>query len=301
MQKDDAQKLLFVINPVSGGKEKHNWEAEIRQYFKELPHNIELYLLNGKNDYVSVQHHIQSVRPDKVVAVGGDGTIKLVAELLQQTPIPIGIIPAGSANGMARELSIPLRIEEALKVVLYGHCTSIDAISINNTELCIHLSDIGLNAMLVKYFEGTKKRGMWGYAKGVFKMLWNKQKLYVTITTDKETVRRKAFMVVLANARTYGTGAVINPEGNLTDGFFEVIVMRRLNFWELLKMLVKHKTFNAEKIEVFKTKSLKINTLHRSYFQVDGEYRGRIKGIEAKICHHSLHVMLPSPGDKNVA
>src|SRR4026208_1041211 len=66
MQNQKGLKLLFIINPVSGGKEKHDWEAFIRKYFKDSPHNIEFYLLTGKDDKISIQHHIDSTNPDRV-------------------------------------------------------------------------------------------------------------------------------------------------------------------------------------------------------------------------------------------
>lgn len=293
MQKDEVQKLLFVINPVSGGKEKRDWEASIRDFFKELPHSVEFYILTGQSDVASIEHHIKTVQPHKVIAVGGDGTVKMVAELIQGTERILGILPAGSANGMAKELNLPLTKNEALQVVLEGEERSIDAIKINDDEICIHLSDIGLNAMLVKYFEDTTKRGMRGYAQGVFKTLWNKQKLHTTIVTDKETYHRKAYMVVLANARKYGTGATINPEGSVDDGYFEVVVVRKLNFWGLLNSLIVHKSFHKEKAEVISTKKVEIKSLRKAYFQVDGEYRGRTKDIKASIMPQCIRIMLP--------
>lgn len=293
MQKEEAQKFLFVINPVSGGKEKHDWENSIRSFFKNLPHSIEFYLLTGENDSVSVQHHIDTIQPQKVVAVGGDGTVKMLAELLINKTITLGILPAGSANGLAKELNVPLLITDALQLISTGKEKTIDAIRINEKEICIHLSDMGLNAMLVKYFEENSKRGMWGYTKGVMKMLWNKQKIHATITTDSTTEKRKAYMIVVANASKYGTGATINPEGKMDDGYFEVVVVRKLNFWELLKLLITHKTFNADKVEIFSTTKLDITTIKKSYFQVDGEYRGRTKIINAHILPMSLRVLVP--------
>lgn len=295
MQKDEPQKILFVINPVSGGKEKLDWETSIREFFKELSYTIEVYFLTGDNDRGSIKHHIERLQPQKVVAVGGDGTVKLVAEIIHKHPIiALGILPAGSANGMAKELNIPITKEEALDVIIKGKEECIDVIQVNQKEICIHLSDIGLNAMLVKYFEESRKRGMWNYTKGVFKMLWNKQKIHATITIDKEQIHRKAFMIVIANASKYGTGATINPEGKLNDGRFEIVVVRRLNFWELLKLLISHKPFDADKVEIFSTTKLVLTTLKKSYFQVDGEYRGRTKNIEASIMPNCLRIMLPA-------
>jgi YegS/Rv2252/BmrU family lipid kinase len=292
-------KLLFIINPVSGGKEKTDWEEQIRTYFKASPHDMDFFLLTGESDEVSVRYHLESVKPDRVVAVGGDGTVKMVAEVLQGLKtIPLAIIPAGSANGMARELDIPLDVNEALDVAVNGREQPIDLIRINDKESCIHLSDLGLNAMLVKYFEKSKKRGMWGYGKATFRVLWEKQKMYVTIHTDEETYRRKAYMVVLANARKYGTGANINPDGDVSDGYFEVVVVRKLNLIEMYKSLLTNKSFHPNRIEVFKTKKASISTLKKAYFQVDGEYRGKITQLDACIAPAQLTIMMPHPTDK---
>ena len=293
MQNPAQLKILFVVNPVSGGKEKQDWEASIRSYFREKPHTIEFYLLTGTNDKVSVQHHIGRFAPDRVVAVGGDGTIKMVADLLKETQISLGILPAGSANGMARELKIPLQSSDALEVIVNGVCKKLDLIKINEEEICFHLSDIGLNALLVKYFEGSKKRGMLGYGKAIFKVLWKKTLMHVTIKTEKAEVKRHAFMVVIANAQTYGTGAIINPNGKLDDGFFEIVVVRKLNLMELLKMLITHKPFHEKRIEVFQSKNVEMHLKRRAYFQVDGEYLGKRTSIKARILPRIVNVMLP--------
>jgi diacylglycerol kinase (ATP) len=299
MQKEGQLKLLFIINPVSGGKEKTDWEETIRTYFKTSPHSMEFFLLTGKDDRTSVEHHIESVTPDCVVAVGGDGTVKLLAEIIKNKNIPMAIIPAGSANGMATELGIPADVNEALEVAVNGIEKPIDLIRINDKESCIHLSDLGLNAMLVKYFEGSKKRGMWSYGKAIFRVLWEKRKMHATIQTDNERLRRRAFMVVIANARKYGTGANINPDGDVADGFFEVVIVRKLNLIEIFKAILTDHSFHPNRIEIFKTKSATISTARKTFFQVDGEYRGRTSETTAKILPGALRIMLPKEEKKS--
>lgn len=294
-QKDNVQKILFVINPVSGGKEKNELRLAIIDFFTDLPHTIEFYFLTGNSDGASIGYHIDLMKPNKVVAAGGDGTIKLVAQVLKQTKIPMGIIPAGSANGMAKELSIPANVTEALNIVLNGECKAIDTININNNESCIHLSDIGLNATLVKYFERSLKRDMWSYCNVILKVLWSRQILRAIIKTDTETIHRKAYMIVIANASKYGIGATINPDGQVDDGLFEIVVVRKLHFFSLFKMLITHKPFDPQKIEIFQAKNAEITLSRKSNFQVDGEYRGKIKVITASIEKSSFKVMVPSP------
>jgi len=254
---------------------------------------MEFYLLNGdKSDRTSIEHYIKMIQPDKVVAVGGDGTVKFVAEMVKDSTTALGILPAGSANGMARELELPLTAAEALEVIINGEEKQIDLIRVND-HLCIHLSDIGLNALLVKYFEQSKKRGMWGYGKAIFRVLWQKQKMYVTINTDKGTYKRKAYMVVLANARKYGTGANINPDGNLSDGKFEIVVLRKINLLEIFKAIFTDKSFHPRRIEVFSTTKAQLSTLRRTYFQVDGEFLGKLTKIDASVMPKALTVMVP--------
>jgi diacylglycerol kinase (ATP) len=291
MQSNGRQKLLFVINPRSG-KKAPDWEKIIHRHFAQLPHQVILLKLDGNNDAEFLKQKINELSPDKVIAVGGDGTIKLVAENLIRRNIPMGIIPAGSANGMAKELAIPEGHERALETLLGWHTKIIDLIFINN-EWCMHLSDIGLNAQLVKYFQSSKKRGWWGYARSSLKVLWNRHLMHLQISSDTESIVRHAFMVVVANARKYGTGATINPEGSVEDGFFEVVIVRRLSWAELLKMLISHKPFDPEKIEVIKTRKATIACKRKYHFQIDGEYRGRVNLVEAKIETHQVPVIIP--------
>ncbi len=285
--------ILFVINPGSGTKGKPDWEDEINKFFEPLQHTKEIFLLTGKNDAASITERIESKKFDRVVAVGGDGTVMLVAKLLLGKDISLGILPAGSANGMAKELMIPDTPSEALNIIINGLIKCTDVIKINNKDICVHLSDIGLNAQLIKYFDEGKLRGKWGYARVILKTLWHKQKMQVIIESGKMEVKRVAFMVVLANASKYGTGAVINPEGDLHDGLFEVVIVRKLAFVELLKMLFRPRAFNPKNIEVFKAESATISTQHRVHFQVDGEYMGKLRRVEAVIIPSQLNLILP--------
>src|SRR5688572_2376693 len=107
MQPVGPLKFLFIVNPSAGGKFKTDWQSNIIQYFKTKPHAIEFLLLSGKNDAASLDERINSLKPDRVIAVGGDGTVNFVAKKLLGTGIPLGILPAGSANGLARELKLP--------------------------------------------------------------------------------------------------------------------------------------------------------------------------------------------------
>lgn len=290
---NSSLKILFVVNPGSGAKGKTNWEKEIHEHFKSLPHSIEFFLLTGKNDAVSLQHWIETFKPDRVVAVGGDGTVSFIARQLLNSSIAMGVLPAGSANGMAKELEIPATAEAAIDVILNGEIKRCDLICINDKHYCLHLSDLGINAQLIKYFEEGNIRGKLGYAKVALKVLLNKRRMHVTIKTDKEEISTDAFMVVIANAGKYGTGALINPEGDLGDGLFEIVIVRRLALWPVLKIFLQFKRLTPKKVELVQAKSAEIKTTKKIHFQVDGEYLGKVNSVKAAIMPSQLKLVLP--------
>jgi diacylglycerol kinase (ATP) len=286
-------KILFIINPVSGGKTKTNWEQAIGEYFKDLPHSIHFYLLTGKNDAESIDYWLKLIHPQKVVAVGGDGTVSLLAKQLLGTSYALGILPAGSANGMAAELNIPINIHDSLAIVLNGKTRASDVICINDQYLCLHLSDLGLNAQLVKYFAENESRGWWGYAKMLLKVALRKKRMKVTIESEGQKQHRIAFMVVIANASKYGTGATINPDGNIHDGLLEIVIIRRLSIIELIKMLFHVKRLNPKKVEVIQARNAMVTTNVDIDFQVDGEYIGKVNKIQAEVDLKKLNLILP--------
>lgn len=282
--------MLFIVNSGSGNGEL-NYSEEITKYFQGSNHYLTVYELPEDCSIKKIREVIDEAKPDRVVAVGGDGTIKLVAECMLQTGIPIGIIPAGSANGMAKELEIPLELNEALDRTVNGKPKEIHVVMVNN-ELCIHLSDIGFNAYLVKKFDDLEHRGMWGYTKAAWHALWNHHKMDVSFNINGETVRSKAAMVVIANATMYGTGVKINPEGTLDDDVFEVVLVKKYSVMEILKLKFTNMALNPINIELFQATDLVIKTKHKAHFQVDGEYLGKVNKIEAKIIPAAVSVIV---------
>ena len=293
MDSNNNLKILFVINPSAGSHTNIDWQENIRKYFTEKSFSTDYFLLPAEPHQAKLRQYILTHNPDKVIAVGGDGTVAMLANILAGTDTALGILPAGSANGMARELSIPDNPDEALQIIENGITKYCDAIKINGTTISLHLSDIGLNAQLIKYFDEGKLRGKLGYARVILKTLWYKEKMQVTIQSKGMEIKRNAFMVVLANASMYGSGAVINPQGQLNDGIFEVVIIRRLSILSLLKMLIKPGPFNPKHIEIFPSTSVQINTLKNVHFQIDGEYMGKIKNITAQIIPGIIKLILP--------
>lgn len=289
--KDNQSKLFFIVN-TNSGNEKINWKSEIENFYTQSDYPFFIYELHKGCESSEIKKKIKKFEPTIVVAAGGDGTVKLVAELILGEDICMGILPAGSANGMAKELNIPLEPAAALALLTEGNQQAIHLLKLNN-DLCIHLSDAGFNAFVVKKFEEDGTRGQWSYIKAAWKALWSEKKMIVNITTDEKKEFYPAVMVVLANATRYGNGVVINPKGSLHDHLFEIIIIKKISFVEIFKMRFTHGAFNKEKTQVLQVSSVTVQSKRRFHFQVDGEYRGKIRKVEASLLPERIKIMVP--------
>lgn len=287
---DLPARFLFVVNTVAG-RERIDLSDHLRERFQARGHKVDFFSMSGREVPARLRRSLEGFLPDALVAVGGDGTVNLVAREAIRSGITLGIIPTGSANGMARELGIPLGIN-AVDTVLTGRMTTCDAVKINEDLLCLHLSDLGLNARLVKYFQEGKLRGMPGYAFATLKALRNRRRLRAMIETRDGFRETDAMMVLIANASKYGTGAVINPAGSPSDGYFEVVIVKKLGVPEVLKMFVTGKRFNPKRIELHHARAVTVETARPVHFQVDGEYIGKLDRIQAQILPGALRVFV---------
>lgn len=294
MSNQTPEKLLFVVNPHSGNK-VNDWQTLIRNHYKDEAIAVELIMLDEQCRTEPIYEIIERFKPDRVIAVGGDGTVKLLTECILHKNLPMAIIPGGSANGLAKELGIPADITKALNLVTTGKVESIHLIKIND-ELCIHLADIGFNAFVIKKFETESGRGMWGYIKASWKVLWKQPKMMIELAVNGIQIKRNAAMVVIANATRYGSGAVINPDGDMQDKLFEVIIIKKISFTEIYKMMVTHMAYDPEKTEVYHTESISIRSKRKAHFQVDGEYLGKVTTISGTILPAAVKVVVPLTG-----
>ena len=133
---------------------------------------------------------------------------------------------------------------------------------------------------------------MLGYAKAAWKALWNHSKMEVEFKIKDKRIRSQAAMVVIANATMYGTGVKINPDGQLDDDLFEVILVKKYSVMEILKIRFTNLPFNPENIESFQTSNLDIKTRRKAHFQVDGEYMGKVNTVKAHIITDAINILL---------
>lgn len=159
-----------------------------------------------------------------VIAWGGDGTVNEVGSAAAFRDVTLGIIPSGSGNGLARELRIPFDPVRAIDVALGGRECRIDAGELDG-KLFFNIAGIGLDAWVAHRFAGRARRGFARYlvltARGLLRYRPDPQ----TVTADGATLRTRALLIAIANARQYGNGAIIAPEARLADGRLDVVVV----------------------------------------------------------------------------
>lgn len=293
---NNQQKILFVINPISGDIDKNHLKDRIQFFAAKQNFSYRIFYTTGENDPALIKEIISEFKPTKVISVGGDGTCNLVGKILLNSTIQMGIIPLGSANGLAKELMIPQTLDEALQIVVDGTPKTIDVLKVNEDYISLHLSDIGVNAKVVARFEKDNVRGFWGYAKHFIKELQVAKPLKFKLIMENQCLYKKAYMVVLANASNYGTGASINPEGKLDDGQFEVVLIRPYSFWQTIKMVIPfftRKLHLLDYVSIYNCKKVKIINHKKQIVQVDGEVIGRLEEVNVEIIPQSLQVLAP--------
>ncbi len=282
--------ILMIVNPVSGGQEKENLIKEIKWAIEQKNCTFHLYKTNGKNDIEKIKTKVDQINPNRVLVVGGDGTVKIVAEALFHKDIPIGVFPAGSANGLALNLGIPEKRQDQIKIALGDNFTNLDVLVINN-ELCLHLSDIGLNAELIKNYEASSIRGKFGYLMhSIPTLIKSKYPYKYEIEINEKTYTYKGIMLTIANCKKYGTGANINPEGRHDDGKFEILIFKNLDIPEILGTLRREVKFDKSFAETISTNKALIKCKKPIAFQIDGEYIEDTQKIEVKIASKSLKI-----------
>jgi diacylglycerol kinase family enzyme len=134
---------------------------------------------------------------------------------------------------------------------------------------------------------------MWGYARVFMKTVVKRRRFRVSLDEEHMHLYRNVYMLMLANARMYGTGAVVNPTGSMRDGYFEVILLKDFRWWDLPRLFFPRRRPRLEREEVVSVKSISVACNRPVHFQMDGEYRGKVTRLRAAINPQGLRVLVP--------
>ncbi|WP_187969891.1 lipid kinase [Aquibium microcysteis] len=175
---------------------------------------------------------------DLIVLCGGDGTIASGAMAVMESGLPLGIIPMGTANDLARTLDIPLDLEQAAEVIVAGATRRIDVGSVNGHAF-FNVASIGLSADLARKLDaGLKKRwGRLGYAVAALKVLSRARRFEATITEKEDETQVSTYQIAVGNGRHYGGGNVVEEKASIDDGHLDLYSLEVSNVWKLAAMM----------------------------------------------------------------
>lgn len=287
------KKLLFIINPISGGKDKQGFEKEAMRYLDQGLFDAHFAFTQKAKHGAELAEEAIRNKYDVIVAVGGDGTVNEIAKTLVDSPVILGIIPEGSGNGLARFLEIPSHVKDAISILNRFQVKRIDSGRLNG-HYFFNMAGIGFDAVISNRFDKESIRGPYGYMKTVFSEIAGYKPAVYDLTIDGKDFTREAFMISLANSPQYGNNAYVSPKASVCDGLLDVCIVRPFPLYLLPKMLFHlfNKTADkSEYVEIISGKDILIKRLEDGEVHVDGEPIFLGREIEVTVFPQSLHVI----------
>ena len=281
--------ILFVVNPKAGNGIEDGFIDRLKKHCENEGVDYEIYVTTGKNDTRQIETLLNENNFEVIFSAGGDGTFTLIAELVKDRSIKVGIIPIGTSNGLASDLGIDSDPFAAFQNLLNSnHILHLDQIVINDKETIYHIGDIGANANLIKRYESSDESSYAAYAKHVFEELRAEQAFAYEIETPEGNFSGSARMIAICNARRFGTKVALSQKSHPADGLFELIVFREIDIKTIIESGLSSiwdgfdKLMNNEK-QVIQTHSATVRVSPKTLYQLDGEVQGDTGELKIQI------------------
>nr|MBC7613013.1 diacylglycerol kinase family lipid kinase [Pseudopedobacter sp.] len=288
------KKILFIVNPISGGLNKAFFPNLIDKY---LDHEI----FEAEIIYSGYIGHARKLAEDSlknqfdiVVAVGGDGTINEVASVIESSGKLMGIIPCGSGNGLARTLKIPLKNSDAIERLNGLKIIQIDT-GILNDKKFFNMAGLGFDAHISSLFAKDKKRGFGGYVKTTLNEISKYKPDDYQIEVDGQLFKQECFMLSIANSSQYGNNAHVSPTASVQDGLLDVCLIKPfpMYIFPSLGYRMFSKSADGSKfVRIVKGKEILIKRLKAGPVHLDGEPQQMGEVISVGIKHLSLNLII---------
>lgn len=257
----------IIYNPHSGSKSKAK-KLALAHALENIPGSClhqTLYPGHAKELCLAAQ----AAGASRILAVGGDGTINEVASQLIGKNTPLGIVPVGSGNGLARSLGLYLPFSQAIDKALHGAVMAID-VAYFNEQAFFCTAGIGFDAEVAHHFSLSGKRGLAQYIRSVFCI----QGSYTGFDCQLNHVQQHLFSLTIANAKQFGNNAYISPGSDLRDGKLELVLIKPSHFIGKallgISLFLKSLPFLPQ-VEISSVESLQIACPGVQHYHLDGE------------------------------
>ena len=287
------KRVTFIVNPVSGGKDKKKVLAAIDRFMDRSQFTYEVLTTGKPGDATAWARESEA---DIVVAVGGDGTVSEVARGLVGTGKALGIIPCGSGDGLALHLGISRNPVKAVKVLNAACITCIDTARLGERPFFC-TAGVGLDADVAFAFARSPKRGLGTYISTAWN-LWmhgDRANQYL-VETDTETWSGQAVIITVGNANQWGNEARIVPKASLRDGLLDVTVVEPFATWEipvLAARLMTGKADTSRHVRSFRSTHVHIRRDHPGPAHWDGDPFEAGVDLQMEMKPGTLRVVVP--------
>ena len=281
-------KAVVIVNPIAGPGRSRTIGACVdlaKSVFAQHHYDANVRITTGPNDANQFAKDAVADRADVVAAWGGDGTINGAAAGVAGTGIPLAIIPGGSGNGLARDLTIPFDTARAFEVAASGQVRAIDAGDLHGS-LFFNVAGIGLDARIAgRLATEGHRRGLMGYVLATVAELRSYESCAYSISNvfdadgkalSGDITDRPALFIALANSRQYGSGAQIAPKALLDDGLMEVVIVEPQSSVQIARQLPAFfggRLQEGPGVVMRSAASMEISCAQPIAFHVDGEPR----------------------------
>jgi diacylglycerol kinase (ATP) len=298
-----ARKIIYLINPIAGAKEKLSLKEILVRKTREQNIDFDIVFSNPVGEYRFLVNKVKEEKFTDVVVCGGDGTVNAVVAALKEIKVNIGIIPMGSGNGLAFAAKIPKQIQKALAVIFKGKASFVDGFTINGQFSCM-LCGIGFDALVAHKFAKQKKRGMQTYAK-VSAINYFKAKPYLfEIEVNGRSFSTEAFLICIANSNQFGNHVTIAPQASLQDGLLDIVIVNKMSKFTLPFSVIGQLTGmnavtpfselpNKKNIMYFQTDTLLIQNRGLAPMHIDGEPRETTEKFRIEIIKDCFLLLQP--------
>lgn len=217
-------RLMLIINPISGTGSKKGVVEMVEQAMGACGHDVDVRLTGARGDATRLAGEAAAKGYHGVLACGGDGTVNETARALCGTETALGILPAGSGNGLARHLQIPVDIAIALKVIADGNVVDSDYGTVNGRPFFCTFG-MGFDAAVSHRFARQSRRGILSYVKSAISEYVQYRPQTYTVSANGKLLTEKAFLIAVCNASQWGNNAYIAPEASITDGLLDITIV----------------------------------------------------------------------------
>ncbi|MBN9284525.1 MULTISPECIES: diacylglycerol kinase family protein [Flavobacterium] len=268
--------IHFIVNPISG-KGKHKIRKEdLEAFFPSNEYKIVVDYSEYKKHAIELTKNAVAKNPEMIVACGGDGTIHEVASGLVNTSIALGILPVGSGNGLASNLSIPKDFEKAIRIIKQGNESAIDVGSINNHYFFSNMG-LGIDALIIKKYENMPTRNLSTYVKASLQSAMGYKANKAIVHCNDTVFEVNPMLLFISNSNEMGYNMSLTPKASLQDGWLDLLVVSKLNIFEQLyfgSLVLMSKTEKFKKANSQLVKEVKIEMENKDSIamQLDGEY-----------------------------